>query len=328
MTLIELLVVIAIIAILIALLLPAVQQAREAARRASCRNNLKQIGLAMHNYEATFGTFPIGVRTGSPVSIFPGLSLPSYGLSWWVGVMPYLDQGNLFQQIDPESPNSGFASMNASNGAAVKGIALPYMFCPSSPLPNMISTTLPIMLPSYVGISGASSLAPGSSTADFPEQRVNSCCTIQDGEISAGGILIPNAVVRMRDITDGSSNVMMVGETSDYMIDSTGKRKNVGAGCNLGWIAGTMATGTPPHYTGPNLHYNITTVRYPPGTRAYNQPGILEGRGPNNPLLSAHSGGVMSLLSDGSVRFLGNSIHLLTLKRLATRDDGQILGDF
>jgi len=331
MTLIELLVVIAIIAVLIALLLPAVQQAREAARRASCRNNLKQIGLALHNYESTFRTFPIGVRTGAPFSIFPGFaSFPSYGISWWIGVTPFLDQGNLFQRLDTEGPNSGMASMNSQNGAAASSISLPYMSCPSSPLPNMVpASNFQIMLPSYVGISGASRLAPGSTAVDFSEQRVTACCTLKDGEISAGGILIPNAVVRMRDITDGSSNVMVVSETSDYMIDSTGKKKNVSAGWNLGWIAGATATGTPPFYSGSNLlHYNITTIRYPPGTRDFDQPGIRENRGANNPLLSAHTGGVLSLLSDGSVRFLSNSINLLTLKQLATRDDGQVMASY
>jgi prepilin-type N-terminal cleavage/methylation domain-containing protein len=83
-TLIELLVVIAVIGILVSLLLPAVQQAREAARRVSCKNKLKQIGLAAHNYHDVFGTFPIGAR-----------SQRTFGPSWWVGLLPYIDQANI-----------------------------------------------------------------------------------------------------------------------------------------------------------------------------------------------------------------------------------------
>lgn len=97
-TLIELLVVIAIIAILIALLLPAVQQAREAARRTQCKNNLKQIGLALHNYSDVFGSFPIGVN-----SSFPG----GWGVSFWVGLLPYVEQGNVYSQMSFDGPSPG-----------------------------------------------------------------------------------------------------------------------------------------------------------------------------------------------------------------------------
>ena len=99
-TLIELLVVIAIIAILIALLLPAVQQAREAARRTQCKNNLKQLGLAFHNYHDTFTLFPIGVQSAGP-------NAGHYGPSFYAGILPYLEQANVYNRLTFNSSHPG-----------------------------------------------------------------------------------------------------------------------------------------------------------------------------------------------------------------------------
>ena len=119
-TLIELLVVIAIIAILIALLLPAVQQAREAARRASCSNNLKQIGLALHNYYDVFGMFPLGTRHSQPNS--------SWGISWWVGVLPYFDQAGMYNKLTMDGNHVGWtynAYAGGANGVVANGNSIP-----------------------------------------------------------------------------------------------------------------------------------------------------------------------------------------------------------
>jgi prepilin-type N-terminal cleavage/methylation domain-containing protein len=313
-TLIELLVVIAVISTLISLLLPAVQQAREAARRAVCKNNLKQIGLALQNYESSFGTFPIGSRQQR-----------AFGISWWVGVLPYLDHGPLYNRFDMTSSNNGFPPLNATNGELADGVVVGVMLCPSSPIPRMQQiNAYSHTRPSYVGIAGA------TNEDGFPEGRVSKCCLPADGQIAAGGLLIPNAVVRQPQLTDGASQVMAVSEASDFAIDSTGALASVDSSFPNSWMTGTTATGTPPNYN-PGFSppsYSLTTIRYAPNSRNYNRAGIRVDHGPNNPLLSAHSGGVHCVLADGSVRFLAENINMQTLKRLATRDDGQVIGEY
>ncbi|MBL9123869.1 MAG: DUF1559 domain-containing protein [Planctomycetaceae bacterium] len=176
------------------------------------------------------------------------------------------------------------------------------------------------MMPHYVGIAGA------ARDADFAEQRWSKCCALpMDGEIAAGGLLIPNRAVKLRDILDGLSNTLLVAEASDFGASANGKQRRFDGGYPTGWIAGTAAGGTPPNYDGSFIRpsWNITTIRYPINYRTYPAPGIDENHGPNNPLLSAHRGGVNALLADGSVRFLVDATATLTLKRLATRDDRQ-----
>ncbi len=319
-TLIELLVAISIIALLIALLLPAVMQAREAARRTQCRNNLKQIGLALHNYHASHESFPIGARSQN-----------GFGPSFWVAVLPALDQGNLYQKFDHNSVQNGLPVFPwAINGSLLDGVIIAAMRCPSSPLdathPMGISRH---MQPSYAGISGA------SNEDGFPAHRVSFCCapiSPPDGILSADGILISNSNIKARDISDGISNTILVGETSNFVLDNNGNKQNVGGAFPYSWITGTPAAGTPPAYEPNNLSYpaasyNITTIRYSPNSN-YDQPGIRNNHGPNNPLSSAHEGGVMVLLADGSARFISENINLTTLKQLAVRDDGQTINEF
>ena len=322
-TLIELLVVIAIIAVLIALLLPAVQQAREAARRSQCKNNLKQIGLALQNYHDALGTFPIGGRSNG---------CGNYGPSFWMGITPYLDQANLYNKFSFNGTHIGYVSggsAGAINGAAASGVVIPTLFCPSSPLPAIVAGNSQ-MAPSYVGISGA---MPDTANG-FTETRVKAPGGATNGGThSFGGMLIGNAHVLIRDVTDGTSNTMIIGETSDYAYDSTNAQKRIDGGYYWSWMMSTADIGTgtgffPASGCSDGRIYNLMTVQYAPGTRTYNLTGVLEDHGPNNPLLSAHVGGVHVALVDGSVRFVSNNTNMVTVRRLATRDDGGTLGEF
>ena len=319
-TLIELLVVIAIIAVLIALLLPAVQQAREAARRSQCKNNLKQIGLALHNYHDTYNMFPIG-----------GRSQGSWGPSFWVGLLPYIDQAPLYNGFDMNGNNNGWTQQDPQNGNLCNGIKISVMLCPSSPLPEFTqpgtSTAVNYNLtePSYVGIMGAAN-NPGIG---FSETRQVGCCSCCGGNSSAGvavagGLLIQNSALNLRDATDGSSNTLMVGETSDWAYDSSNNRQHIDGGYPHAWTMGAGSGGTP----STERPFNLTTIMYAPGTRNYNLPGVMDNHGSNNPLLSAHTGGFQGLLADGHVVFISNNINMLTLSRLATRDDGQVVGTY
>jgi prepilin-type N-terminal cleavage/methylation domain-containing protein len=319
-SLVELLVVIAIIGILIALLLPAVQSAREAARRSSCQNNLKQIGLALLNFESEHKRLPIGAN-----------NTMGWGTCWWVDLLPQLEEGALYQQLNLRSPNPGSPTVGSTNGQVSNSISISVMRCPSSQI-QPFSTTTPlypyqICLPSYVGIAGS------SNEGGLSEPRISTCCSpAMDGQISAGGTLVPNYPIRMCQVTDGTSNTLCVAEESNFAMDTSGRSQNVDGGYPLGWLSGNIAIGTPPNYTGatvgtmttpPPSSWNITTIRYQPNT-GYSQKGV-EGnpRGPNNPLTSPHPGGLFGLMLDGSVHFINETIDMLTLRRLATRDDGQ-----
>ncbi|HVJ86568.1 MAG TPA: DUF1559 domain-containing protein [Caulifigura sp.] len=330
-TLIELLVVIAIIAILIALLLPAVQQAREAARRTQCKNNLKQVGLAMHNYESTYLMFP-------PPTTYNGIN-GAHGPTHWVRIMPYIDQGPLFQKVAPytdailtswwmNSTSPGQVSANPPLWQLVDGFKPPMFRCPSSDLPETLNETNRgwYMVSSYVGIAGSSQ----HPTAD-PNGPGASICS--GGGLFTGG----NDGVKIAQVSDGTSNTMMVGEQS--AMPPTGANLRIAQSASGLWMGGKNArvpmgpgtwSSTGAHNTGNTntdmRNYGITTVRQSP-----NPSGTANFQNSNNcntPLKSRHTGGVHGLLCDGSVRFISDNVNLPTLYNLSDRDDGNPLGEF
>ena len=313
-TLIELIVVIAILAVLLALLWPAIQAARESSRAAACRNNLKQIGLAVSNFESAYKAFPKGAEGRFDRKISPA---PMYGLSWWARVLPFMEQGDLTDQLDRTGLSIGWVQLNPHNGALADGFGPAFWFCPSSPVEKFLfAGGFQIAAPSYSGISGA------TSHDDFGERRVSRCCR-SDGEISSGGVLVPNAVIRIKQITDGLSNTLLAGEQSDLAYTDSGQPKRIGAAFVNGWLTGTRALGSPPDY-GDWLSptYNLTTLRYSLNEHRYDRPGIYEDIGANNPLLSAHAGIVNLLHCDGSVHPTSDTLDMQILKGSATRDDG------
>ncbi len=334
-TLIELLVVIAIIAILIALLLPAVQQAREAARRTQCKNNLKQMGLAFHNYHDVYQVFPMGNQAQN-----------GFGVSFFAALLPYFDQAPLYNKLTFSGSHPGWTGAGTGqsvNGPAIRGIVINALICPSSPQDQLVADAgggFSQTVPSYVGISGAvdedrtSAAAPGADTDNFVELRQISganCCAAnaQNGFMSAGGMLVANESMGINKATDGTSNIMMIGETSDWVFDAAGAQQDIRGGTPHGWIMGTDGGGRRTGWNGPNARqFNLTTVRYAPGTRSYELPGVHNNHGPNNQLISPHVGGVQGLFADGHVGFLSNNINLPTLKYISTRDDGKVVGEF
>lgn len=314
-TLIELLVVIAIIAILIALLLPAVQQAREAARRSTCKNQLKQIGLAMQNYHDTFGTFPLGSsHTASGTST-------GWGPSFWVGLLPYLDQANVYNNLNLEATHAGYTG-NCDN-AAVSNQNMQFLRCPTDPRPDMGFSDLSptcgqnTTMPSYVGIAGATSQNGGFGFT--PVERDNGA----NGWCSGSGTLVPGEVIRMRDITDGTSNTMIIGEHSNWVIDGANRRALTGY---HGWMMGKNSANRMPTYS--ERHFNLVTIRYRVGENNYSLNGFNQNYGCNAALISGHTGVAQAVFGDGSVRALGESADLAIIKRLATRNDGQVVGEY
>ena len=314
-TLVELLVVIAIIGVLVALLLPAVQAAREAARRMQCGNHLKQIGLGLQNYHDVFNSLPYGARSrrGSDPLTFTNL----WGPSWYVGILPFCEQKNLADLIEQRGIVGAGASTGSdyswltTTGAAVSQAAhnqkIPWMLCPSSPLPQTETITVISTTPSYVGIAGGVQRpAPGdnvaaiSSTqtvtteAEFTETRAipSNAVVPNQGMISGGGMLVMNECFNMAADIDGTSSTIVVSEVSDYFYltttaGGTATRVRVdgsvtaGNGAGGRWFMGTSAVVKPPSTTtvGASSVLNITTVRAyanPAGSCiGYNGKGIV-----------------------------------------------------
>ena len=312
-TIVELIVVVAIIAALAGVLLPAVQSAREAARRSTCLQNLRQVGLALSTYESAQGRYPPGARVGI---------YNTSGTSWFVDVLPYLGEESLYARYDKVSPHNGSVLFHPKNRRLVSDFLMPTLRCPSSPLAPLKEIgegTARIMMPSYVGISGA------SSHGSFSEERVSKCCIPDiDGEISAGGILPPNDAIRTPEITDGQSKTFMVGETSSQLWGADGRRYRADGAFPAGWTMGTMANGIPPNYNYPLPVWNITTIRYAPNESDYELDGIRNDHGANNPLSSAHPNGVHIAQADGATLFITDAMDLTALKHQSTRDDGAV----
>jgi len=336
-TLIELLVVIAIIAILIALLVPAVQKVREAAARTQCLNNLKNIGLAMHGYHDVKKTLPPGCTTDAA----PWGTGGGWGSSWMVFILPNIEQGALYSAWQFTGSSGYTNATNRALTATAPGLVIPVFRCPSSPLPMFAQNTggtLP-MQSNYVGISGA---ANGLITAPvYVESRYDSsagatnCCS-GGGPASGGGMLFRGSKVKLTDATDGTSNTMLCGEQSDWMVASDGSKRQWTAAGLYGWSMGANSN-NPPNgtATGDNRQFNCTTIRYAinsktgwstnGGTATQSGDctvGVCYDMGNNIPLNSTHSGGCNVLMTDGVVRFVSSTVSLQILAQASIRDDG------
>ncbi len=341
-TLIELLVVIAVIAILMALLLPAVQQAREAARRTKCRNNLKQIGIALHNYHEIHRVFPPGlVRSANP-------AVAGNFFAWGAFILPQLDQMPVYEALNfntpifdmPALPSPGLNEVTAATNLGE------IFTCPTDgglrsvtdgfPLPGSLSTLgdteiFGMGTSSYLGSWGVGVM--GVVTGPSPPKGTN-------------GILFANSSVRIRDVTDGTTNTLMVGE--HVLIE----------GCEGLWAGSPHAS-----WDGNNLARNmgqglrdINSVPYPNShdgdlnVIASDECGHDSTQHIRNggTYGSKHTGGAFFVFCDGSVRFLNESIDsngyhtshstfpasilsgptMGIYQRLIHRSDGQVIGEF
>jgi prepilin-type N-terminal cleavage/methylation domain-containing protein len=357
-TLIELLVVIAIIAILIALLLPAVQQAREAARRSQCKNNLKQLGLALHNYESTFGAYPM---------VDAQNYLPNtQGFSVQARLLPYLEQANLQQLLDFDQPAfRGPYNNLVPNPLFVTAFEMPLavMLCPSDPAPSQ-----------QAGAGGAIYGGNNYMVSFGSGTGLN-----YDLRMRTDGIVYENSAVRIRDVSDGASNTVFMSES----VRSVGSDVTIPAGAlppfpyqltvngSTGVTPGQQSSagrpiqGMPassPWTPGPggmNLNPDLTSV-LPALTNWRGASGAaLRGRGvawagsqavctmtngyttPNSKIpdvvthftgffgpRSWHTGGASILMGDGAVRFVSDSIDATLHRNLHSRNGGEAIGEF
>jgi len=354
-TLIELLVVIAIIAILIGLLLPAVQKVREAAARSKCSNNLKQLGIAVHSYHDTNGFLPTaGNNDGKPLSSGP-FDQNGEGSCWAVFILPYVEQAALYSKLTFRgdsgwTDNSARANSSATNNVfAGAGLLVPVYRCPSDPKQGLVSNGSNVTSPStpiitrmsYVAISGAVDQIDG--TTAFRETRTTSSSWSPQHGITAWGGMISVGFnnIKMTNISDGTSNTMMISEEADYLWYSNGTKGNDDqmTATRNGMFRGNSGGGRDgtTNICGQMQNWadargqNFTTIRYRINQKKGWSPnadgsgvtgGGYDSEKANIPLVSAHTAGVNVLMGDGSVRFLRETMDLVTLARAATRDDG------
>ena len=303
-TLIELLVVIAIIAVLIALLLPAVQQAREAARRTQCKNNMKQIGLAFHNYHDTLNCFPVNFAVRGSGG---GQAIADTGHSWLTMCLPYIDQANLYNSID----HNAKLSSTPGNITAANTIIKAFL-CPSDDgnsdgrLGNRSDYN--INPPGTWGVTNYKACA-GSNWAWGVWSPVSSPggknAGSTDGLNAGNGILCSNqqntnGPTRMRDIPDGTSNTFAVGEAL-------------------------------PSYTQWNWWYNpnASTATCAVPLNAVLKRTLNVGDWPNNySFASKHVGGGHFFMADGSARFISENVDVNVYRAAATIAGNEVAGDF
>jgi prepilin-type N-terminal cleavage/methylation domain-containing protein len=269
-TLIELLVVIAVIGVLIALLLPAVQQARASARAVQCRSQLKQIGIALHNYHDSHRGFGIG-------------HVPLTMWTWQSMMLPYVEQNALYSRILYGYAGTCFDAKRSLGANDPGGVVVPLFQCPSDLHTGRIYTDEPaagLHLPTtYLGVAG--------STAT-----------------SSDGFFYFGSFVATRDVTDGTSNTLAVGE------------RGIARDLQLGWLL--CGQGIPLATGMRDSHLSVEMGLIPGSDNGTH----------DSHFWSYHAGGVHFLLADGAVRFVSGSISQTTLVRLATRGAGDVPGEF
>ncbi len=324
-TLIELLVVIAIIAVLIALLLPAVQQAREAARRTQCKNNLKQHGLACHNYLDVFGQFPMNYDA------YGKTAYGSYG--WHVGILPYIDMAPLYNQFNFSDSTTQFGGnggwTSTTNFPLAKTIISGFM-CPSNPQVSLVNNqcsdvsqgnsqnvSSAVGRSDYSGSMGYVTVGwrdcPGNPIPSLGNPAedvyaVGSSSWANQGSTgylgNCNGIFSFFGSAKIRDVTDGTSNTIMVFEDHHWNV---GKTQSSNVSMTAAWAGpwGVQSTWAP-------INSNTGTGN---DVRC-------------DSMSSTHVGGAHVLLADGSTRFVSENISYLTMQAISTRGKGEVVGEY
>lgn len=315
-TLIELLVVIAIIAILVAILLPAVQQAREAARRSTCKNNLKQLGLAMHNYHDTHTVFPYGYDDGPPTRKRD---------TFFHRVLPFIEEGNFQEQYEQQNLTWVHWYTQDFAGKPVK----PFM-CPSDPSGPALGGggSDNGFQGNYVGCAGGGVNVTTANDRTIPVVELGVDILIDPNMITSntGGIFGQRSDTRFRDVVDGTSLTLMIGES--IIRGSTGGNWG-GAGGYWGGAphgAYGFSTAETPNTTYPDRVYSCKSTTFPGAPCENGNADGLSGR--YNFARSYHAGGAQFVLTDGSTRFISENIDRFTYRNLGRMNDRNVIGEF
>ena len=332
-TLIELLVVIAIIAILVALLLPAVQQAREAARRTQCKNNLHQLGIAVHNYHDVYNQFPITVfETWGPVQ----WSDASRG-SHLVRILPFIEQDNLFKALNFSLRGAPWTTANFEGqvdptGKLYRHYLIPAFQCPTDPQPKLDGHSAK----SNYAMSMGNQSMPGGGTPwgtctqyNSPNDRnvfgiyAPGHGNTENGSYISGIISRLNWGATFTQISDGTSNTILAGEILGQCGDHS---RNGWYHFNSMWIATTA----PVNFPIACVRETLKDVSWDEGAARNGLNGCNHWQNwqTSQGFKSRHTGGAQFVLCDGSARFISETIDYRTYQRLGDRRDGQVVGDY
>ncbi len=313
-TLVELLVVIAIIGILVALLLPAVQAAREAARRSQCSNNLKQLGLALHNYHDTHRVFP----PGSIATRLNTANTPPGSMSWMPMILPFIEQAPLHDQLQPYmvTVDSKIFPSDLMN------TVIESLVCPSDPAGGKTTAIHgggnPPSHDYNDGFCGNYLLcSSGGGPSSAPNLEIT-----QANSTNLNGMFYYLSKTRMADVTDGTSNTVMSGEIL-LVRESTGQRDWRGRYYRCDHLSSLFSTNETPNTKLPDKLRTLDGISNPPvpTTGGLSEPNAIYAR-------SRHPGGVQIGLADASVRFVAQTVNLQTWKDLGTRNGGEVLGEY
>jgi len=304
-TLIELLVVIAIIAILIALLLPAVQQAREAARRTQCKNNLKQIGLALHNYHDTYLVFPMAnvVRFDNAVR--------GDGWTWQARILPFIDQAPLFNRVSGVMGTDIGNQDSTEQRLAGRDTRITNFQCPSHPASTISNASKNgYQVSTYNGVTGS---------VCFNDDQLDAAT---DVGYAGDGMFHMNSRVRIGDVTDGTSSTFLVAEVQDELNGSPNENRLPGS--DRRYCFSDNSDGNPPtditeYLVGMELNDPIN-ANHRDTNGYYNNTGEYAG--------SYHVGGAQFLMTDGAVRFVSQNINMNLYQGVSTRGKGEVNGEF
>ena len=331
-TLIELLVVIAIIAILIALLLPSVQQAREAARRTQCRNNLKQLGLAMHNYHDAHRTLP----PGRLVNLVP---LNGRCYSAYAYLLPHLEQGNIYNVVDFNSSPDIIPGTNAFPTSLFPAM----LQCPSDN-PDLIlqagfgthnyplntGNTFPVSPrnPSGVKVTGPFFENSAVKFADITDGTSSTACISETVKSSLGGPTTWDGVSKTNGfvLTRNNDNLFNGPELSDYASQCSSAGLALQQTRGSKWLYGAPGHSMYNHIRGPNDDRTPDCRGGIPHSNKTDAQWVLLSH--NVTAHSQHVGGVHTLYCDGHVQFVSNSIDVATWQSLGSRNGGEVVGDY